>query len=48
VKTGARGLVERVESIEVVEGLREGDRILRGSLGTVRDNTPARLVAAAR
>ena len=48
VKTGGRGLVERVESIEVVEGLREGDRILRGSLGTVRDNTPARLVAAAR
>jgi RND family efflux transporter MFP subunit len=48
VKTGARGLVERVESIEVIEGLREDDRILRGSLGTVRDNTPARLVAAAR
>jgi membrane fusion protein, multidrug efflux system len=48
VKTGARGLVERVESIEVIEGLREGDRILRGSLGTVRDHTPARLVAAAR
>jgi RND family efflux transporter MFP subunit len=48
VKTGGRGRVERVESIEVTEGLREGDRVLRGSLGTVRDNTPARLVAATR
>jgi membrane fusion protein, multidrug efflux system len=48
VKTGGRGLVDRVESIEITDGLREGDRVLRGSLGTVRDNTPARLVAAAR
>ncbi|WP_338413309.1 efflux RND transporter periplasmic adaptor subunit [uncultured Sphaerotilus sp.] len=48
VKTGARGLVDRVESVEITDGLRDGDRILRGSLGTVRDGTPARLVAAAR
>lgn len=47
VKTGARGLVDRVESVEITDGLRDGDRILRGSLGTVRDGTPARLVAAA-
>lgn len=48
VKTGGRGLVEQVESVEIVDGLREGDRVLRGSLGTVRDGTPARLVATAR
>ncbi|MDZ7855728.1 efflux RND transporter periplasmic adaptor subunit [Sphaerotilus sp.] len=48
VKTGGRGLVERTESVEITDGLREGDRVLRGSLGTVRDGTPARLVAAAR
>lgn len=48
VKTGVRGLVDRVESVEITDGLRDGDRILRGSLGTVRDGTPARLVAAAR
>ena len=47
VKTGARGLVDRTESVEITDGLRDGDRILRGSLGTVRDGTPARLVAAA-
>lgn len=47
VKTGVRGLVDRVESVEITDGLRDGDRILRGSLGTVRDGTPARLVAAA-
>ena len=47
VKTGARGLVDRLESVEITDGLRDGDRILRGSLGTVRDGTPARLVAAA-
>jgi membrane fusion protein, multidrug efflux system len=47
VKTGARGLVDRVESVEITDGLRDGDLILRGSLGTVRDGTPARLVAAA-
>jgi RND family efflux transporter MFP subunit len=47
VKTGARGLVDRIESVEITDGLRDGDRILRGSLGTVRDGTPARLVAAA-
>jgi len=47
VKTGARGLVDRVESVEITDGLRDGERVLRGSLGTVRDGTPARLVAAA-
>lgn len=48
VQTGGRGLVNRTESVEITEGLREGERVLRGSLGTVRDGTPARLVAAAR
>ena len=48
VKTGGRGQVEGAESIEITEGLRDGERVLRGSLGTVRDGTPARLVAAAR
>ncbi|MEY2874299.1 MAG: hypothetical protein RLZZ373_1670 [Pseudomonadota bacterium] len=48
VKTGGRGLVDRVESVEIIDGLHGGDRVLRGSLGTVRDGTPARLVAAAR
>ena len=48
VKTGGRGLVDRIESVEITDGLREGDRVLRGSLGTVRDGTAARLVAAAR
>jgi membrane fusion protein, multidrug efflux system len=48
VKTDGRGRVAGVESVEITDGLREGDRVLRGSLGTVRDNTPARLVAAAR
>lgn len=48
VKTGGRGRVAGAESVEITDGLREGDRVLRGSLGTVRDNTPARLVAAAR
>jgi membrane fusion protein (multidrug efflux system) len=47
VKTGGSGLVERVESIEITDGLHDGERVLRGSLGTVRDGTPARLVAAA-
>lgn len=48
VTTGGRGLVDNVESIEVTSGVRDGDQVLRGSLGTVRDGTPARLVAAAR
>jgi RND family efflux transporter MFP subunit len=48
VKTGGHGLVDRVESVEITDGLHDGDRVLRGSLGTVRDGTPARLVAAAR
>jgi RND family efflux transporter MFP subunit len=48
VKTGGRGQVEGTESIEITDGLRDGERVLRGSLGTVRDGTPARLVAAAR
>lgn len=43
VKTGARGQVDGVESVEITEGLRDGDRVMRGSLGTVRDGTPARL-----
>lgn len=47
VKTGGRGRVDQIESIEVTSGLREGDRVLRGSLGTVRDGTPARLIASA-
>lgn len=48
VKTGGRGQVERTESVEITDGLRDGERVLRGSLGTVRDGTPARLVVAAR
>ena len=48
VKTGGRGQVEGTESVEITDGLRDGERVLRGSLGTVRDGTPARLVAAAR
>ncbi|MEX8495848.1 efflux RND transporter periplasmic adaptor subunit [Sphaerotilus sp.] len=46
VTTGVHGLVDRIESIEITEGLHGGDRVLRGSLGTVRDGTPARLIAA--
>lgn len=48
VKTGGRGLVDRTESVEITAGLREGERVLRGSLGTVRDGTPARLITATR
>jgi RND family efflux transporter MFP subunit len=46
VQTGLRGQIDDADMIEVT-GLPDGARVLRGSLGTVRDGTPARLSAPA-
>ncbi|MFM2055131.1 MAG: hypothetical protein RL456_3168 [Pseudomonadota bacterium] len=45
VRTGVRGLVGGEEMIEILDGLREGERVLRGRVGPVRDGTAARVVA---
>jgi membrane fusion protein, multidrug efflux system len=51
VTTGARGEVtlagRREASVEITDGLAEGDTVLRGSVGALRDGTPLRLAAAA-
>ncbi len=44
---GARGRSPAGESVEVVQGLAEGDQVLAGSVGTVRDGTAARVTAPA-
>jgi len=41
VRTGARGEVDGTASIEILDGLAEGARVLAGRLGPVRDGTPA-------
>ena len=41
VRTGARGEVDGTASIEILDGLTEGARVLAGRLGPVRDGTPA-------
>ncbi len=50
VTTGTRGEVtlagRREASVEITEGLNEGDTVLRGSVGALRDGTPLKLVAA--
>ena len=43
---GARGQTEAGESIEVLQGLAEGDQVLLGSVGTVRDGTAVRVTSA--
>ena len=40
---GQRGQAGGVESVEVLQGLAEGDRVLAGSLGAMRDGTSVRL-----
>ena len=51
VTTGTRGEVtlagRREVSVEITDGLAEGDTVLRGSVGALRDGTPLRLAAAA-
>ena len=46
LRTGARGRVARDEVVEVLQGLADGDRVLAGSLGPVRDGTRVRLGGA--
>ena len=41
VRTGARGEIDGTASIEILDGLTEGARVLAGRLGPVRDGTPA-------
>ncbi len=40
---GQRGQAGGVEAVEVLQGLAEGDRVLAGSLGAMRDGTAVRL-----
>ncbi len=40
---GQRGQAGAVEAVEVLQGLTEGERVLAGSLGAVRDGASARL-----
>jgi RND family efflux transporter MFP subunit len=47
LRLGARGQVGKVEAVEVLEGLADGDRVLAGSVGSVRDGTGVRLGNAA-
>jgi membrane fusion protein, multidrug efflux system len=46
LRTGARGRVGQDEVVEVLQGLADGDRVLAGSLGPVRDGTSVRLGGA--
>ena len=46
VQPGLRGQADGADAVEV-GGLPDGTRVLRGSLGTVRDGTPARLATPA-
>jgi membrane fusion protein, multidrug efflux system len=46
LRTGARGRVAQDEVVEVLQGLADGDRVLAGSLGPVRDGTSVRLGGA--
>lgn len=41
--TGMRGQSGSVEAVEVLRGLSDGDRVLAGSVGSVRDGTAVRL-----
>jgi membrane fusion protein, multidrug efflux system len=47
LQLGARGLAGVDEAVEVVDGLAEGDRVLAGSLGAVRDGAQVRLTGTA-
>lgn len=47
LELGPRGRAGGVESVEVLHGLAEGDRVLAGSVGTVRDGTAVRVIAPA-
>ncbi len=46
LRTGARGRVAQDEVVEVLQGLADGDRVLAGSLGPLRDGTSVRLGGA--
>ncbi|WP_119154786.1 efflux RND transporter periplasmic adaptor subunit [Caldimonas tepidiphila] len=48
VRLGLRGEAGGEAAVEIVEGLQGGERLLRGSLGSLRPGTPVRLVEAAR
>ncbi|MBX3643136.1 MAG: efflux RND transporter periplasmic adaptor subunit [Rubrivivax sp.] len=45
LELGARGQADAGEAIEVLRGLDEGDRVLAGSLGAVRDGATVRVAA---
>jgi RND family efflux transporter MFP subunit len=47
VSLGRRGRAGTEESVEVLEGLAEGDRVLVGSLGAVRDGAQVRVTDTA-
>lgn len=46
LELGARGLAGTVPAVEVLRGLADGDRVLAGSLGTVRDGAAVRVTDA--
>jgi len=43
LRTGMRGQAGSVEAVEVLQGLSDGDKVLAGSVGSVRDGTAVRL-----
>ena len=45
LELGPRGLDGADEAVEVLRGLDEGDRVLAGSLGAVRDGAVVRVAA---
>ena len=45
-KLGVQGVADGSDVVEVLQGLAEGDRLLAGSLGVVRDGTLLKLPAA--
>jgi membrane fusion protein (multidrug efflux system) len=47
LRLGARGQSGTTEVVEVLQGLSEGERVLAGSIGAVRDGTAVRLATAA-